>query len=262
MVMDNERWHDGPDGQGAGRDGNNVNRENYYNRDDRERYGRPSGERMQRPRYVREGSSERPQRPRINRNAERPYGNREQGERAYRPSRPYNNRGDERGYRSFNREERPNFSRPYNRDGGERPWAQSRPNYGGGEYYRDGNRRPRINQGGNRPRPGQRDGYNPNAKYSKKKQIEYKEQFVDPNEPIRLNKFLANAGICSRREADEYITAGVVSVNGEVVKELGTKVKRSDLVRFHDQPVSIERKVHRAQGVCAAEQAERLRHYL
>ena len=244
MVMDNERWHEGPDGQGAGRDGNNANRENYYNRDDRERYGRPSGERMQRPRYVREGSSERPQRPRINRNAERPYGNREQGERAYRPSRPYNNRGDERGYRSFNREERPNFSRPYNRDGGERPWGQSRPNYGGGEYYRDGNRRPRINQGGNRPRPGQRDGYNPNAKYSKKKQIEYKEQFVDPNEPIRLNKFLANAGICSRREADEYITAGVVSVNGEVVKELGTKVKRSDLVRFHDQPVSIERKVY------------------
>ena len=59
-----------------------------------------------------------------------------------------------------------------------------------------------------------------------------------------MNKFLANAGICSRREADEYITAGVVSVNGEVVKELGTKVKRSDLVRFHDQPVSIERKVY------------------
>ncbi len=242
--MENEEWRDNPEGQGAGRDGNKVYRENYYNRDDREPYGRPSGERMQRPRYVRERSSERPQRPRINRNAERAYGNREQGERAYRPARPYNNRGDERGYRPFNREERPNAFRPYSRDGGERPRMQQRPGYGGGEYYRDGNRRPRINQGGNRPRPGQRDGYSPNAKYSKKKQIEYKEQYVDPNEPIRLNKFLANAGICSRREADEYITAGVVSVNGEVVKELGTKVKRSDLVRFHDQPVSIERKVY------------------
>ena len=41
-------------------------------------------------------------------------------------------------------------------------------------------------------------------RYSKKKQIEYKDQFVDPNEPIRLNKFLANAGVCSRREADVY----------------------------------------------------------
>ncbi len=97
--------------------------------------------------------------------------------------------------------------------------------------------------GGYRPRPRTGD-YDPNAKYSVKKQIEYKEQFVDPNEPIRLNKFLANAGVCSRREADEFITAGVVSVNGEVVTELGTKIKRSDVVKFHDEPVSIERKVY------------------
>ena len=77
-----------------------------------------------------------------------------------------------------------------------------------------------------------------------KKQIEYKELNVDPDEPIRLNKFLANAGFV-RREADEFITAGVVvSVNGTVVTELGTKVKRSDEVKFHEQPVSIERKVY------------------
>ena len=77
-----------------------------------------------------------------------------------------------------------------------------------------------------------------------KKQIEYKETHVDPNEPIRLNKDLANAGVCSRREADEFITAGVVKVNGEVVTELGTKVKRSDMVHFHDQQISIEKKVY------------------
>ena len=58
------------------------------------------------------------------------------------------------------------------------------------------------------------------------------------------NKFLANAGVCSRREADEFITAGVVSVNGEVVTELGTKIKRGDEVKFHDQTVSIERKIY------------------
>jgi 23S rRNA pseudouridine2605 synthase len=67
---------------------------------------------------------------------------------------------------------------------------------------------------------------------------------VDPEEPIRLNKYLANAGICSRREADEFIAAGVVSVNGEVITELGTKIKRGDKVMFHDQPVSIERKIY------------------
>ncbi len=67
---------------------------------------------------------------------------------------------------------------------------------------------------------------------------------MDPNEPIRLNKYLAKAGVCSRREADEFITAGVVKVNGEVVTELGTKVKRSDVVHFHDQQISIEKKVY------------------
>ena len=77
-----------------------------------------------------------------------------------------------------------------------------------------------------------------------KKQIEYKEAHYDPDEPIRLNKYLANAGVCSRREADEFIEAGVVKVNGEVVTELGTKVKRSDEVHFHDQLVNIEKKVY------------------
>ena len=86
--------------------------------------------------------------------------------------------------------------------------------------------------------------YDPNAKYSMKKRIEYKEINYDPNEPLRLNKFLANAGICSRREADEFIQAGVVTVNGEVVTELGTKILRTDVVKFHDQPVTIEKKVY------------------
>ena len=98
-------------------------------------------------------------------------------------------------------------------------------------------------QGGGMFRP-RTDDYNPNAKYSLKKQIEYKEYLADPNAPIRLNKFLANAGICSRREADEFIQAGVVKVNGETVTELGTKVQRTDQVHFHDQLVSIEKKVY------------------
>jgi 23S rRNA pseudouridine2605 synthase len=96
-------------------------------------------------------------------------------------------------------------------------------------------------QGGYRPRTAD---YDPNAKYSLKKRIEYKEQNYDPNEPIRLNKYLANAGVCSRREADEFIQAGVVKVNGEVVTELGTKVMRTDTVHFHDNPVTLEKKVY------------------
>ena len=77
-----------------------------------------------------------------------------------------------------------------------------------------------------------------------KKRIEYKEEHTDPNEPIRLNKYLANAGVCSRREADEFIQAGVVTVNGQVITELGTKIVRTDEVKFHDQPVTLEKKVY------------------
>jgi 23S rRNA pseudouridine2605 synthase len=88
------------------------------------------------------------------------------------------------------------------------------------------------------------DNYDPNSKYSNKKQLEFKKSIVDPTKPIRLNKFLANAGICSRREADEYIQAGVISVNGEIVTEMGVKVLLTDKVMFHEQPVRSERKVY------------------
>ena len=86
--------------------------------------------------------------------------------------------------------------------------------------------------------------YTPHSKYSHKKQMEYKEMHYDPNEPVRLNKFLSNSGVCSRRDADKYIRAGVVTVNGQVVTELGTKVLRSDIVLFHDTAVKMEKKVY------------------
>lgn len=55
---------------------------------------------------------------------------------------------------------------------------------------------------------------------------------------------MANAGICSRRDADKYIQAGVITVNGKVVTELGTKVLRSDDILFHESPVRLEKKVY------------------
>ena len=61
---------------------------------------------------------------------------------------------------------------------------------------------------------------------------------------IRLNRCLANAGICSRREADVFIQAGVVTVNGQVVTELGTRVKHTDKVMFHNQLIQSEKKVY------------------
>ena len=245
-----------------------------YNNGDRPSYNRynNNGDRPQRPRFnpnSEDGGDQRSYRPRTNYNREggeqRPYTPRprfnngeEGGERQYRPRTNYNREGGEQrpytprprtgGYSGEGGEQRSYTPRPrtggYNQ-GGDRPY---RPRTGG--YNQGGDRpyRPRTGgyQGGgyNRPYRPRTADYNPNAKYSLKKQIEYKDILTDPNEPIRLNKFLANAGICSRREADEFITAGVVSVNGEVVTELGTKIKRTDEVKFHDEPVSIERKTY------------------
>ena len=135
------------------------------------------------------------------------------------------------------------------RGGYGRPQGGYNSNRGGSSYgnSRGGYGRPQGGGYGNNRGGGFRQhtpGYDPNAKYSMKKRIEYKEENIDPTEPLRLNKFLANAGVCSRREADEFIQAGLVTVNGEVVTELGTKILRTDEVKFHDAPVTLEKKVY------------------
>ncbi len=61
---------------------------------------------------------------------------------------------------------------------------------------------------------------------------------------IRLNRFIANAGMCSRREADTYIATGCVTVNGEIISEMGYKVQTGDSVSFNGKLLSIEKKVY------------------
>ena len=280
MNFENENRTDGYTNEKIGRDGGNKSN-NRYNNDGEQRsfrprvsnYNREGGERPNRSSYNRYNNGERSQRPRFSQNGEggelynhRPrvsgY-NREGGDSTDRPqrSRFYQNDGggEQRSFRprvsGYNREggystdrlQRSRFKQ--NGEGGDqrsfRPRVSNYNNDGG--YSTDRPQRPRFQgaqQKNGRPHRQRTSGYNPNAKYSMKKQIEYKDILTDPNEPIRLNKFLANAGICSRREADEFIAAGVVSVNGVVVTELGSKIKRTDEVKFHDEPVSIERKVY------------------
>ncbi len=275
-MAERENRQDGENTQ-SGRDGyKSYNREGYnrYNRNEGgNNYGRrprfasnnEGGERPQRSYNSRynnngDGGEQRPYRPRFNGGQQgeggyrqqRSYGNRpsydnNNGERSSynpnfnnnaRPHRPYNSRynNNNNGEGGEQRSYRPRFNNAQQGEGGYRP---QRPRFNNGGGQQGGYNRQQG--GGYRPRTAD---YNPNAKYSMKKQIEYKDVLTDPDEPIRLNKFLANAGICSRREADEFITAGVVSVNGVVVTELGTKVKRTDEIKFHDQPVNIERKVY------------------
>ncbi len=240
------------------------NKQNFENREQRpyeRRESRPYENREHRSYDNREQRSYNPNR------EPRPYDNN-------RESRPYTSNRESRPY-DTNRENRPferRESRPFerreggggfssDRDSTGRPRFKSRPQDGSapagsgrqritlrksGESS-DGNyvetrfdtrdttgRRPRIRSG----------NVDPNAKYSKKKQLEYRRNEVDFTKPVRLNKFLANAGICSRREADEFIRTGVITVNGELVTEMGVKVMHSDKVMFHNQLVRSERKVY------------------
>ncbi len=207
-----------PEGFGAGLQGANGEHSQRGGYQSRGGYGRPQGGYNNN----RGGYQSRPQggyRPRFNNNDEEGgYQPRQQG--GYQPR-------QQGGYQS-----RQQGGYNNNRGGG---YGRQQ---GGYNNNRGGYGRP---QGGYRQHT---PGYDPNAKYSLKKRIEYKEENFDPNEPLRLNKFLANAGVCSRREADEFIQAGVVTVNGEVVTELGTKILRTDEVKFHDAPVTLEKKVY------------------
>ena len=63
-------------------------------------------------------------------------------------------------------------------------------------------------------------------------------------EGIRLNKYIANSGICSRREADTYIATGLVTVNGKIVNEMGHKVELTDDVRFDGRRLSPEQNTY------------------
>ena len=176
-------------------------------------------------------------RPRFNNNAEGADQHPSTGGYQPRQQGGYNGRPQHGGYNS-----RPQHG-GYNSNRG----GYGRPQQGGYNSNRGGYGRPQGGGYGNNRGGGFRQhtpGYDPNAKYSMKKRIEYKEENIDPTEPLRLNKFLANAGVCSRREADEFIQAGLVTVNGEVVTELGTKILRTDEVKFHDAPVSLEKKVY------------------
>ena len=213
----------------------NRPQQNRYDRPQRSSYDNSSSYGNQRYSSFNEGDNGmdagRKRRPRVgdaSSNAQRPsygyggnYGNRSQG----------NNYGNQGGY--GNRD---------NRNGGNYGNNRLQGSYGNRDNRNGGSDGKNRLQGGNRFNKG--GNYNSNDKYSAQKQLKYREENFDPNEPIRLNKYLANAGICSRREADEFIQAGVIKVNDVVVTELGTKVKRADNVSFHDQPVKLEQKVY------------------
>ncbi|OFX89974.1 MAG: hypothetical protein A2W99_08570 [Bacteroidetes bacterium GWF2_33_16] len=84
----------------------------------------------------------------------------------------------------------------------------------------------------------------PIRNYSKPIKSSEKDIDNEENKPIRLNKYIANSGVCSRREADEIIEAGFITVNGKVINELGAKVMLGDKIEYKGKLLSNEKKVY------------------
>ena len=141
----------------------------------------------------------------------------------------YNNQNRQGGYNNQNRQGGYNNQ---NRQGG-----YNNQNRQGGYNNRQGGYNNQNRQAGGFPGRGK--SFTPRPK-----RIEYEMPIPDPNEQIRLNKFMSNAGICSRREADEFIQQGLVKVNGQVVTELGTKITHSDVVEYDEKVVALESKCY------------------
>ena len=147
--------------------------------------------------------------------SEKPFGDR----RSYGGDRGEKPLGDRRSYGGDRSEKPLGDRRSYSGDRGEKAYA--RKPYGEKESYGSRSARPRADR---KPR----------------REIQVKE----PNMPVRLNKFIANSGVCSRREADEYIQNGEITVNGEVVTTLGTKVLQTDEICWNGEKLSGEKKVY------------------
>jgi 23S rRNA pseudouridine2605 synthase len=144
--------------------------------------------------------------------ARKPY--REEEPRGYRAKRTYDERSEKP------RREKPfGERRSYGSDRSEKPYA--RKPYGERESYGSRSAKPRTER-------------------KPVREIQVKE----PNMPVRLNKFIANSGVCSRREADEYIQNGEITVNGEVVTTLGAKVLPTDEICWNGDKLSGEKKVY------------------
>jgi 23S rRNA pseudouridine2605 synthase len=213
-------------------------------------YKKPSGNRRgkQTPDFRKKDSNEeRPSRsssprPRTSSPRKREEGEEPREKKPYLTSRPVSShKRDEdekpREKRPFSTT-RPSYSR--RRDEDEKP-KEKRPFSGSRSSFpkrRDEDDKPReySKRRDDSERPRVKREYKPFAK-RKPPSGEVREE----NELIRLNRYIANAGICSRREADKLIEAGAVQVNGKVVTELGTKVSRTDKVSYGDQALNREK---------------------
>ncbi len=204
--------------------------------------------------------SERNPRPRVRRNEEGSDGERRRFEKVERSSNnPYQKRerrynSDNRRYNSderhsFNRERKPFAPRtrkPLERE--ENPYEGKERVYNSRPY--NGHKDINFDEQNAVPKPRRPRKLKQDVEDLKKRTTKKTKgpNFTPPNPEnvgkTRLNKYIANAGICSRREADVLISTGVITVNGEVVTEMGYKVMPGDVVKYNGNELKSEKKVY------------------
>ncbi|MBL7914528.1 MAG: pseudouridine synthase [Bacteroidia bacterium] len=225
----------------ARRDDDRGERKPYARPDDsstdRKPFARRDDDRGERKPYARRDDSSTDRKPFVRRDDDRgerkPYARRDDEKRTgfYRD---YKDKGreTETGDREERSSDRP--SRPYNATGrsGKKPFEKKRERYADRDHSKE--MRGRFDKDrGSKSRSEKPSGTRKKSSFT-----------PDDNGSIRLNRYISNAGICSRREADELIVAGVISINGEIVTELGTKVNAGDVVKYHDQTLKTEKHVY------------------
>ncbi|MBO0929419.1 pseudouridine synthase [Fibrella aquatilis] len=251
-----------------------------FDRDDRKPFERkpfdrndgprdaPRGERPARP-FDRDSRDERPARSfdrEVSPRNDRPRDNRDE-----RPARPFSRSNDRprndgprelrsfdrdapreprtAGPRSFDRDDR----KPFDRDAPREPRPRTSGSYDRAPRRNDRDERPRTDENGERHIERRTGHYKTAPNYNMDRMKENLPQSrkvarnlqreSDPN-AIRLNRYIANAGICSRREADELIAKGDVQVNGTVITEMGYRVKPGDVVKYGNKVLNPEKMVY------------------
>ena len=236
--------------------GEQNNRYGNYNRDNSDN----QPQRAFRPRYNRDNSDNQPQ-------------------RAFRPR--YNNNEGDGSYNSYNARPRYDNYERQTEEGPRRPMQrnpQGDGRYGNNRPYRQQGGAPRRPMnGGQRPQPKKKQPKKPNPMLKRDKSVINNDLFENEEllntmaegavqtanyevenapktqgekpiphslETLRLNRFIAMSGVCSRREADDLIRQGLVTVNGQVITEMGVQVKKSDHVEYNGKSLTAERKVY------------------
>ncbi|MBO7495238.1 MAG: rRNA pseudouridine synthase [Salinivirgaceae bacterium] len=155
------------------------------------------------------------------------------------PRRNSNNSGEKRGYNRYGKNENGNSR------------------FDSGKSFKSGSRSTsQRHASDNNEQSSRKDGFR--SKFQKKSETgyqkrnysrshesdDYNKSYFKDDDGVRLNRYIANAGVCSRRDAEQYITAGVITINGKIVTELATKVHYGDVVKFNNAPLMPERKTY------------------